>query len=172
VVDGKNKFFPETSGVLVQASAGPVRSEKTMKVKELLKEKGRDVVAVGAGLTLSEVAARMTERNIGAVLVEQGGGLVGFLSERDIVRALSRTGLDAFGRLAVRDIMIPSERLLVAEPDDEIDYVMAVMIQRGIRHMPIVENGELAGILSIRDVVKAHVQKRQAEIRFLTEFIE
>ncbi len=110
------------------------------------------------------------QRNIGALMVEDEGRLVGLITERDIVKVLAKTE-GVMNNLKVKDIMVNSENLLVAEPDDEVEYVMAVMIQNAIRHMPIVERSELIGIISIRDVVKTHVRKLKAEIHFLKEYI-
>lgn len=68
--------------------------------------------------------------------------------------------------------MVKSENLLVAEADDQNDYVMAVMVQKNFRHMPIVDEGEIVGLISIRDVVKAHVKKLQAQVHFLSEYMK
>jgi len=112
----------------------------------------------------------MVQGNIGALLVEDEGRLAGLITERDVVKILAKTEGEVKGVL-VRDIMVISENLLVAEPEDEVEYVMAVMIQNAIRHIPIVEKGDLIGIVSIRDVVKTHVRKLKAEIHFLKEYI-
>jgi CBS domain-containing protein len=142
-----------------------------MKIRDILKEKGSEIITIGADAQITEVADMMMKRNIGALLIEDQEDLIGIISERDIVAILAKTECE-FQNLRVRDIMVKSEKLIVAEPDDEEDYVMAVMIQKAVRHMPIVENGELVGIVSIRDVVRAHVKKLQAEARFFTEYIK
>lgn len=142
-----------------------------MKIRDILKEKGSEIITIKADARITEVADMMMRRNIGALLIEDRESLIGIISERDIVAILAKTECE-FENLRVSDIMVKSENLIVAEPDDKEDYVMAVMIQKGIRHMPIVENGELIGIVSIRDVVRAHVKKLQAEVRFLTEYIK
>ena len=139
-----------------------------MKLSDILKEKGREVITIAAEASLTEAAEKMTDRKIGALLVEDRGRLAGIITERDIVSIVSRTRGD-IKPVKVKDIMVRSENLLVAEPDDQEDYVMAVMIQKGIRHMPVVENGEISGMVSIRDVVRAHVKKLQAQVHFLTD---
>ncbi|HHN64715.1 MAG TPA: CBS domain-containing protein [Nitrospirae bacterium] len=141
-----------------------------MKVKDILNEKGRELITIGANVPIVDAAQRMMQRNIGALMVEDEGRLVGLITERDIVKVLAKTE-GVMNNLKVKDIMVNSENLLVAEPDDEVEYVMAVMIQNAIRHMPIVERSELIGIISIRDVVKTHVRKLKAEIHFLKEYI-
>jgi CBS domain-containing protein len=141
-----------------------------MKVKDILNEKGRELITIGANASIPDAASKMMSRNIGALLVEEDGRLIGLITERDIVKILARTNCD-MGDITVRNIMVESDNLVVAEPEDEVEYVMAVMIQNAIRHIPIVEGGELIGILSIRDVVKTHVRKLKAEIHFLKEYI-
>ena len=141
-----------------------------MKVQDILNEKGRELITVGADTEIADAASKMMQRNIGALLVEDSGHLIGLITERDIVKILAQTHCDMKG-MRVKDIMVPAENLVVAEPEDEVEYVMAVMIQNAIRHLPIVEQGKLIGIVSIRDVVKTHVRKLKAEIHFLKEYI-
>jgi CBS domain-containing protein len=145
--------------------------EDKMKIRDILKEKGNEIITIGADARITEVAEMMMNRNIGALLIEDDDRLGGIVTEKDIVSILAKTECE-FQNLTVRDIMVQSEKFIVAEPDDEEDYVMAVMIKKAIRHMPIVENGELIGIVSIRDVVQAHVKKLQAEARFFTDYIK
>jgi CBS domain-containing protein len=141
-----------------------------MRVQDILNEKGRELITVGADTEIADAASKMMQRNIGALMVEDDGHLIGLITERDIVKILAQTHCDMKG-MKVKDIMVPAEDLVVAEPEDEVEYVMAVMIQNAIRHMPIVEKGKLIGIVSIRDVVKTHVRKLKAEIHFLKEYI-
>ena len=141
-----------------------------MNMRDILKDKGRDVTTIEAESGIIVAAQKMAEGKIGALLVEDNGKLGGIITERDIVIAVAKTECE-FKVLRVKDIMITSENLIVSEPDDSEDQVMAVMIQKNIRHMPIVEGGELAGMVSIRDVVRAHVQKLRAQVRFLTDFV-
>ncbi|MDH4161759.1 MAG: CBS domain-containing protein [Nitrospirota bacterium] len=141
-----------------------------MTMRDILKEKGSEVLTVDVDTGIPEVARIMMDKNIGALLVEDDGKLCGIVTERDVVRILGRTGCDLDG-VRVADIMVKSENLLVAEADDQNDYVMAVMVQKNFRHMPIVDEGEIVGLISIRDVVRAHVKKLQAQVHFLTEYV-
>lgn len=140
-----------------------------MTMRDILREKGSEVLTVDMDAGVPEVARIMMEKNIGALLVEDDGKLCGIVTERDIVKILGRTGCDMDG-IRVADIMVKSENLLVAEADDQNDYVMAVMIQKNFRHIPIVDDGEIVGLISIRDVVRAHVKKLQAQVHFLSEY--
>lgn len=140
-----------------------------MTMRDILREKGSEVLTVDMDAGVPEVARIMMEKNIGALLIEDDGKLCGIVTERDIVKILGRTGCDMDG-IRVADIMVKSENLLVAEADDQNDYVMAVMIQKNFRHIPIVDDGEIVGLISIRDVVRAHVKKLQAQVHFLSEY--
>jgi CBS domain-containing protein len=141
-----------------------------MTMRDILREKGSEVLTVDLDTGVPETARIMMEKNIGALLVEDDGKLCGIVTERDVVKILGKTGCDMDG-VRVADIMVKSENLLVAEVDDQNDYVMAVMIQKNFRHMPIVDEGEIVGLISIRDVVRAHVKKLQAQVHFLSEYI-
>ncbi len=140
-----------------------------MTMRDILREKGSEVLTVDVDTSIPETARIMRDKNIGALLVEDDGKLCGIVTERDIVRILGKTGCDMEG-LRVADIMVKSENLLVAEADDQNDYVMAVMVQKNFRHIPIVEEGEIVGLISIRDVVRAHVKKLQAQVHFWKEY--
>jgi CBS domain-containing protein len=97
-----------------------------MEIREILKEKGRDVLSISSDASIADIAVSMKERKIGALMVEDNGVLKGIVTERDIVLILANTGGDLRG-LEVSDIMVNSENLMVAELDDLGDQVMAVM---------------------------------------------
>jgi len=141
-----------------------------MTMRDILREKGSEVMTVDLDTSIPDIARVMFEKNIGALLIEDDGKLCGIVTERDVVKILGKTGCDLDG-LRAADIMVKSENLLVAEADDQNDYVMAVMVQKNFRHMPIVDEGEIVGLISIRDVVKAHVKKLQAQVHFLSEYL-
>ena len=142
-----------------------------MSMRDILREKGSEVLTVDLDTSIPDIARVMFEKNIGALLIEDDGKLCGIVTERDVVKILGKTGCDLDG-LRAADIMVKSENLLVAEADDQNDYVMAVMVQKNFRHMPIVDEGEIVGLISIRDVVKAHVKKLQAQVHFLSEYLK
>ena len=139
-----------------------------MKVKELLSIKGLECFSINSTDTLQAAAKQMAECNIGALLVMDRGSLVGIVTERDIVKnaANEQKGLKD---LAIKDAM--SANLLVVKPGDDLDYVMAIMIQNNIRHLPVVEESGLLGLLSMRDVVRVLVKNLKAENHYLKDFI-
>ena len=139
-----------------------------MTVATIINEKGREVVTTGPGRTLAEVAAMLSEKRIGAVLVMQGENLLGILSERDIVRGLARHGADALHKLA-SDCM--TSRVVTCRPEDTINDVMQKMTTGRFRHLPVMQNGKLAGIVSIGDIVKRRIEEVEREAEQIREYI-
>ena len=139
-----------------------------MTVARIINEKGRDVVTTSPNASLAEVAAMLSEKRIGAVLVMEDGAIRGILSERDIVRALARHGSEALRKLAV-DCM--TTRVVTCQPEDTINDVMQKMTSGRFRHIPVVEDGKLAGIISIGDVVKRRIEEVEKEAAEIREYI-
>jgi CBS domain-containing protein len=109
----------------------------------------RNLLTVAPGAPLEDVAKRMVSRDVGAALVTEGERLMGIVTERDVLRAVAR-GIDE-GTL-VADLMTPEPETM--EPDESIQHAATLMIHGGFRHLPIVEGGEIVGILSIRDLMR------------------
>ncbi len=112
------------------------------------KHMSRDLLSVEAGETIREVAQRMVERNIGAVIVLDSGRLAGIMTERDLMRAVAR-GLH--GDAVVADYMTRDPESI--EPDDTTEHAAVLMLHGGFRHLPVVEGDDVVGILSIRDLM-------------------
>jgi CBS domain-containing protein len=108
----------------------------------------RDLLSVETGATITEVAQRMVDRNVGAVLVLDDGRLAGILTERDVLRAVAR-GLGETTR--VGDFMTAHPDTIT--PDDTTEHAAVLMLHGGFRHLPVVEGDELVGMISIRDLV-------------------
>jgi CBS domain-containing protein len=139
-----------------------------MTVGRIINEKGRDVVTVAPSASLAEIAATLAEKKIGAVVVEEGGAIKGIISERDIVRALARHGGEGLSR-AARDWM--TAKVVTCRPDETINDVMQKMTAGRFRHLPVVENDQLAGIISIGDVVKRRIEDVEREVEQIREYI-
>jgi CBS domain-containing protein len=118
--------------------------------------------------TLLDAAKQMAECKIGALLVMEKGSLAGIVTERDIVKNAANEK-QTCKDVKVKDAM--STNLLIARPGDDLDYVMAIMTQNNIRHLPVVEETGLVGILSMRDVVKMLVKNLEAENQYLKDLI-
>lgn len=139
-----------------------------MKVKELLSIKGIECFSITSDRSLFDAAKQMAECNIGALLVMDRGSLVGIITERDIVKnAANDKKLNK--DVKIKDVM--STNLLVVKPGDDLDYVMAIMIQNNIRHTPVIEESGLVGLLSMRDVVRVLVKNLKAENIYLKDLI-
>ncbi len=116
-----------------------------------------------------DAIATMVDGNVGALLVYEGTRLVGIVTERDYLRRVTLEGRDE-RTTPVREIM--SSELVYVGPDASIDECMAVMTERRIRHLPVLtDEREVAGIVSIGDIVKFHSKEQDVQIRFLTEYI-
>ena len=139
-----------------------------MTVARILNEKGRDVVTTSPQTSLAEVAAILAEKRIGAVLVVENGAIRGILSERDVVRALARHGSEAMRKLAGECM---TERVVTCQPEDTIHEVMQKMTSGRFRHVPVLEGGQLAGIVSIGDVVKRRLEEVEMEAEQIREYI-
>jgi CBS domain-containing protein len=139
-----------------------------MQVKELLSIKGVECFSITSDRSLLDAAKQMEECNIGALLVIDRGSLVGIVTERDIVKNTARDNVQCKD-VNIKDLM--STNLLVVKPGDDLDYVMAIMIQNNIRHTPVVEASGLVGLLSMRDVVRVLVKNLKAENIYLKDMI-
>jgi CBS domain-containing protein len=140
-----------------------------MQVRQILQDKGREVVTIPADATLSKAASLLADKRIGAVVVRGAdGALAGILSERDIVRALSEASVSALAHTVsvymTRDIETCAE-------GDSIEGLMEVMTRRRLRHLPVLEGGRLCGIVSIGDVVKTRIAETVHEAEALRGYI-
>ncbi len=140
-----------------------------MKVIKILQSKGADVFAVSAAMTVKDAVDVLGEKNIGAVIVKDAAGKVtGILSERDVVRRIRSDGPSILAK-SVADCMTASP--ITCGPEAELDDILAKMTERRIRHLPVVENGRLIGVISIGDVVKIKIDNAEREAAALREYI-
>ena len=138
------------------------------QLAKILEEKGDEVLAIEADASVFEAIKRMVEANVGALLVTDGGDIAGIVTERDYLRRVTLKGRTD-KETAIREIM--SSPLIVATPEMTIDECMALMTDRRIRHVPVVEDGQVVGIVSIGDVVKFKSNQQSYEIQYLHEYI-
>jgi CBS domain-containing protein len=138
------------------------------RVSEILGDKGHDVLEIGADAPVLEAVRSMVGANVGSLLVKRGEEIVGIVSERDYLRRVAREGPTG-DDVTVGEIM--SSPLIVVAPETSIDECMALMTDRRIRHVPVVEGGDVVGIVSIGDVVKFKSKQQSFEIRYLTDYI-
>jgi CBS domain-containing protein len=125
-----------------------------MLIADILRRKGSTVTTIGSQAPVRELIASLAEHRIGALVVVEDGRTIGIISERDVVRSLHRTGARVL-ELPVSELM--TSDVISCQPTDNVDEIGSTMTERRIRHMPVLSNGELAGIVSIGDVVAARI---------------
>jgi CBS domain-containing protein len=140
-----------------------------MKVRSLLESKGRDIVSIDADNAVEDAIRSMNAMKISAVMVTEAGKTVGIFTERDVVRSYITSGGKSFKDIKVRDYMVSN--LIIAVPDDELNNIAAIMVEKNIRHLPVLDNNKVIGILSIRDIIQTHVSKLTSEIHYLKDYI-
>lgn len=139
-----------------------------MHVQAILGNKGSDIVSIEPQATISDACRLLAEHRIGAVLILDGERAAGVFSERDVVRAVAQHG-DRALQIPLSEVM--SRNVLTCRPEDSIDDVMAVMTARRVRHLPVLADGKLAGIVSIGDVVKHRLDEAALEVDSLREYV-
>ncbi|KAB0680769.1 CBS domain-containing protein [Aureimonas leprariae] len=140
-----------------------------MSVRSILEEKGRDVFTMRPEAKLSEAAAELASRRIGAlVLLGDDGRIAGILSERDIVRVVGTTGAGGLEQSAAQ---VMTTRVVTCGEEASIDEVMETMTKGRFRHLPVAEDGRLVGIVSIGDVVKRRIAEAVREAEDMRTYI-
>ena len=138
------------------------------ELSEILDEKGHDVLQIEANASVFQAAERMVEANVGSLLVTDHGDVIGIVTERDYLRRVTleeRADRDTI----VREII--SSPLIVATPQTTVDECMAMMTERRIRHIPVIDDGDVIGMISIGDLVKFASRQQSYEIKYLTDYI-
>jgi CBS domain-containing protein len=140
-----------------------------MNVAAILRQKGRAVSTASPSMTLLEVADKLAAKRIGAIVVVGARGEVaGIISERDIVRVLAQAGPQCLSR-PVSETM--TRQVVTCQETDTLEELMSMMTERRFRHLPVVTDGALVGIISIGDVVKHHVAEVEMEASAMREYI-
>ncbi|MDD9921410.1 MAG: CBS domain-containing protein [Boseongicola sp.] len=140
-----------------------------MHIEQILRTKGSDVVTARADETVAQAAIRMEANSIGAlVIVDKGDQPIGILSERDIARGINEYG-PHLSATPVSSLM--SSDVVTCKPKDLIADIMATMTERRIRHLPVMDNGRLAGVVSIGDMVKERLNEIESEASALRSYI-
>jgi len=137
-------------------------------VKQLLDFKGHDIVSIEPDRTVYEAIERLAERRIGALLVIENNKLVGLFSERDYARKVVLKGRSSKDT-PVRDVMTLD--LICVKPEASVDECMTLMTEERVRHLPVLDKGELVGIVSIGDAIRQIISERDFTIRQLEQYI-
>ncbi len=137
-------------------------------VRDMLRTKGHDIWSVAPDASVYDALKLMAEKNIGAVLVRDAESLVGILSERDYARKVALQGKSAMDTPA-KEIM--TEKVICVRPEESAEECMAVMTERKVRHLPVLEDEQLIGVISIGDVVKAIIPEQEFLIKQLEHYV-
>ena len=138
------------------------------QIGELLDEKGREVIRIASDATVFDAVKLMVERNVGALLVTDADEITGIFTERDYLRRIAVEGRRSRDTL-VRDVM--SAPVVVITPETSVEESMAMMSERRIRHLPVVDDGGVAGMISIGDLVRHQSRQQTFQIQYLTDYI-
>lgn len=140
-----------------------------MKVRNLMESKGTKVVSIDPEKSVEDAIMLMNTNKISALVVNEDSKTVGIFTERDVVRCYVSKGGRKFREIPVKDAM--TKNLIVAEQDDDISDISCIMVEKNIRHLPVVEQGTVIGMLSVRDIIQAQVSKLNSEIHYLKDYI-
>jgi CBS domain-containing protein len=138
------------------------------KVSDILKHKGTTVHTIEPAQSVYEAIAKMAQNNVGALVVEQAGHVVGIITERDYLRSIALKGRTSH-QTTVREIM--TRKVIYADPSGSVTEALSIMTDRHIRHLPVMQDDRLAGIVSIGDCVKQICRLQKVEIKVLKEYI-
>ncbi len=140
-----------------------------MKVSDILSTKGRNVWSIEPGASVYDAMKLMAAKGVGALIVREGEQVVGVISERDYARKVILEGRSS-PTTEVREIM--TSHVLYAGPDQSIEECMAIMTDKRVRHLPVLEQGRLIGVISIGDLVKSIISEQQFRIEQLEQYIK
>jgi CBS domain-containing protein len=137
-----------------------------MSIESILRQKGTDVVTIGPEATIKSAAGWLRAKNIGALVVMSGKAVLGLISEREIVHAFAHYGETA-ALIPVKEVMRSS--VITVPPGESVTRVISLMTRHRVRHIPVVRDGQLAGIVSIGDVVKHRLDDLEVEVNVLRD---
>ncbi|HAG16376.1 MAG TPA: hypothetical protein DCG69_07615 [Bacteroidales bacterium] len=144
-----------------------------MLVSKIVENKGKSVVTVTEYTSVYHTVKRLDETKTGAALVvNENNQLVGIISERDVLYKCYKMGKALDGTNLVKDLMTPADELIVGKMDDDDAYLMKAMLDKHIRHIPILDGDEIVSIIAVEDVIRAVLESSESEAKLLREYIK
>ena len=140
-----------------------------MKLLDILRVKGDNVLSIEISATLADVVARLVDHNCGSLVVLEDGKMAGIITERDILRASNAHDVK-LNELSVTAVM--TRDVVTGKPEDTVDDTMGLLTRRRIRHLPVLDGDNLAGMISIGDLVKAYHDRLAVENEYLKTYIQ
>jgi CBS domain-containing protein len=142
-----------------------------MKVESILAKKGPGIYSIRPDQTVADALKMVNEKRVGALMVvDQNQNIEGIVSERDLLRKFAAAEGNV-KEMLVKDVMTPKEKLIVAQKNDDIQYVMRMITNNRIRHIPIIDGGKLVGLVSIGDVIQILLESAEFERKMLMDYI-
>jgi CBS domain-containing protein len=139
-------------------------------VKNMLREKGGIIHSVPSSSSVYEALKFMADKNIGAIMIIDDGNIAGIFTERDYARKVILIGKSSKDTL-ISEVMTAKLKLITVKPDDTVEHCMNLMNDKHFRHLPVMDNGELVGLISIRDVMKSVINEQKSIIQHLDQYI-
>jgi len=142
------------------------------KLNELLNAKENKIFSVSENTTIKKAVDIMIKNHIGSLLVmDDNDDIIGIFTEKDVMKKLASTN-NLIGNLPVKELMTPGKNLIIGHETDTVEYLMQVMTEKNIRHIPIMSmEGNIIGMLSMRDVVKSLLKDSKKRVKFLNDYI-
>lgn len=140
------------------------------KIANILERKGREVLTIGPKEKVLDAVRTMVENRVGSLLVMEGGEIRGIITERDYLCQVVLRGRTS-RETPVEQIMTAADQIVFVQPEATVEESMAVMSEQRVRHLPVLEEGQLVGLISIGDLVKQISRDRKAHIQYLTQYI-
>lgn len=140
-----------------------------MSIQDVIDQEGGPAVVIESHLSVEDAIDLMTEKDLSAVIVIEGNRPVGIFTERDVLLSYARSGKRPFKEIEMRSAM--TNKLIVARPEDDIDATLSLMIQTGIRHIPVIDGGEIVSLISICDLAHHQVGTLSTELHYLEEYV-
>jgi len=140
-----------------------------MPIQDVLDQDCGPAVVIESHLSVEDAVHLMTEKDISAVIVTEDNRPVGIFTERDVLLSYVRSGRRPFKEIGMRSAM--TNKLIVAKPEDDIDATLSLMIQTGIRHIPVIDGGEIVSLISVCDLAHHQVGTLSTELHYLEEYV-
>ena len=140
-----------------------------MRIQDILDQEGRDPLRIDSGLSVEDAVNLMVDKDKSALIVTEGDRPAGIFTERDVLCSYAKFKPKTFSEIGLKNAM--TNKLIVAKPEDEIDATISLMVQTSIRHLPVVEDGEITSLLNMCDLVHYQVGNLSAELHYLEEYL-
>ncbi len=133
-----------------------------------------NIITIGSNATIKDAVYQLNKHKIGCLIIMDDTNILGIVSERDVLQKLGSTSVeDDIHHVKVSEIMTPKEKLIVGHPEDTVEYLMNIMNEKKIRHIPLVnEDGKLVCLTSIRDIIRILLKDSKSKVKYLSDYVQ